>query len=120
MPLLPPLDPSGPVRSTTRAQGRPPHVEARVRGSFAPALLLALLGFAFVTASVWMQHGGFVHPEAPEYLAHWLGPKAFVAKIFDSRHELWESFQARELSYVFDFIDAHFVAASIRAGFPHF
>ena len=65
--------------------------------------LIAVAGMIFV-------RGGAIHPESYHtYLPHYLGDAPFLQKIFDVNVTDAGNYQARELSYVFDWIDCHFI-----------
>lgn len=53
----------------------------------------------------------FVHMESATYLANFLDGRGALEQIFDVRRNDFGLYQARELSYAFDLIDARMVAA---------
>ncbi|HEX7632292.1 MAG TPA: hypothetical protein VF388_09170, partial [Lacunisphaera sp.] len=76
--------------------------------------LIAVAGMIFV-------RGGAIHPESYHtYLPHYLGDAPFLQKIFDVNVTDAGNYQARELSYVFDWIDCHFIDFCVGLGAPHF
>jgi len=79
-------------------------------------LLLSLL---LAGCSIIFQKGGFLHPESTIYLPYYLSERSLLNKLYDS-NILDQGFQARELSYFFDFIDSKFIALSVSLGYPHF
>jgi len=88
-----------------------------------------LLAMIYVSFSVYTQGGGFLDNEveygASEnstigFLRHYLSDMPFLQKIFDVRVTDNSAFQSRELSFVFDYIDAQFIDWCIGLGIPHF
>lgn len=74
----------------------------------------------FALFSIYTHNGGLLHPEMYIRLPYYLTEKPLLNKLFDSKIVDMDMYQARELSYVLDFIDSKFVEFSIRNGFPHF
>jgi len=64
--------------------------------------------------------GGFFHPEADYFLHNAFNDKPFIAKIFSAENHRDGAYQAREFSYVIDFIDAHILVFSAKIGIVHF
>lgn len=60
--------------------------------------------------------GGGVDIESPGFLLHYLAPRPFLAAIFDPYRNDWGFYQARELSYLFDWIDARLIGFWLRHG----
>jgi len=56
----------------------------------------------------------FVHMESATYLANFIDERGALAQIFDVRRNDFGLYQARELSYAFDLIDARVVAYLFR------
>lgn len=88
-----------------------------------------LTAIVYVSFSVYYQQGGFLDNEveygASEnstigFLRHYLSDMPFLRKIFDVRVTDNTAFQSRELSFVFDYIDAQFIDWCIALGIPHF
>ena len=50
------------------------------------------------------------------FLDHYLDQRTVVQKVFDPHGNDFETYQARELSYLFDFLDAQWLRALFRAG----
>jgi hypothetical protein len=63
---------------------------------------------------------GFLHPESYSFLPHYLSGRPFLELIFDNRVTDWGNYQARELAFVFDWLDAHFIEWCVRRGWVHF
>ncbi len=81
--------------------------------------LLAAAGALFVLALAAVGRG-MIHPEAYLFIPHYLNPeRSFLQKIFDPRGTDWGYYQARELSYVFDYLDCQVIARSVDHGVPH-
>src|SRR5207253_6419194 len=53
---------------------------------------------------------GIIDNEAREFVLNYLLKRPFFAQIFDPQINDWGAYQARELSYVFDLIDARVFA----------
>ncbi len=81
-----------------------------------------LIGLALAVFSVmYQQKGVFLHPELELRLPYYLSDRLLLSKMFDSRSVVDTGlYRARELSYVFDYIDSQFIALGVRFGFPHF
>jgi hypothetical protein len=75
-------------------------------------LLFALSPFAL--------NRGLVHAEAYQIIPHYLSERPALAKIFDPNGADAGCYTARELSYVFDYLDCQVIAAGVRHGWPHF
>jgi hypothetical protein len=85
------------------------------------SLLHAFLISLFIAfASILNHHGGILHPEMEVRLPYYLSNAPLLNKLFDSNVVESGLYRARELSYIFDFIDCQFVGISVRLGFPHF
>lgn len=79
-----------------------------------------ILGCLFALISVFNHHGGILHPEMDIRLPFYLSDTPLLNKFFDSDVLEKPFFRARELSYVFDYIDSKFIEWNIENGFPHF
>ncbi len=79
-----------------------------------------ILSCLFSLISVFNHHGGILHPEMDIRLPFYLSDTPLLNKFFDSDILEKPFFRARELSYVFDFIDSKFIELGIESGFPHF
>jgi hypothetical protein len=75
---------------------------------------------SILIASIYFGTGSSLHSESQSFLLNYLDNRPFIQKIFDVQKNDWGFYQARELSYVFDYIDANFITMLIRAGFPVF
>ena len=87
-----------------------------------PFWLLAL-GAAWlgvVAVSLVLCGSGFVHPEIYSFLPHYLSGQPFFEIITDNRVTDWGHYQARDLSFVFDYADCQFIDWCWRHGHPHF
>jgi hypothetical protein len=73
-------------------------------------LLLIIHAFCF-----WCH--GIIDVEAMPFVLHYLDSRSIVAQIFDPNLNDWGEYQARELSYLFDLIDARIFAAILNEGF---
>lgn len=82
--------------------------------------LCAFISIAWTIATVWAMEGGYKHFEVDNYLPYHLSSHTLLFKLFDSHVLDADCYSARELSYLFDDIDCHFIAACTRHGFPHF
>jgi hypothetical protein len=80
-------------------------------------LLVSLL---LAACSLLVQKGGMIHPECTVYLPKYLSERCLLNKLYDSKLFDQDGYQARELSYFFDFIDSKFIALSVSFGYPHF
>jgi hypothetical protein len=79
-----------------------------------------LLSVCFCTAAALILHGGILDPESRSYVAHYISAKPLLAKVFDVNINDLTAYQARELSYLFDYVDAQFIRICIHFGCPHF
>ncbi len=71
--------------------------------------------------SVIVQQGGaYLHGESAAFLFNYWRDRPLAAKIFDPVPNDWGLYQARELSYFIDYLDAGFIRWSIAHGVPHF
>jgi hypothetical protein len=91
----------------------------RVQGKFS-LLFPLLVSIAMMIGSVVWQHGGVLSPEIESRLPYYLSHGSLPGKLFDSDYLDWGMYQARELSYFFDYIDCNFIAWSVALGHPHF
>ncbi len=70
--------------------------------------------------SILLSRGGLLYPEAHAFIPHYLSDRSLAEKIFDPRGTDFGMYQARELSYFFDYVDCRFIAACVRSNLPHF
>jgi hypothetical protein len=82
-----------------------------------PPLLVCVVMTVF---SVLCQHGGFLHPEIEGRLPYYVAGGSLWSKLYDSDFLDGGMYQARELSYLFDYIDCRFIALCVALGHPHF
>lgn len=78
------------------------------------------ISFLLALISIWNMHGGILHPEVDVRLPFYMSDTPLLNKILDSDILDLSFFRARELSYLFDFIDSKFIQFSIENGIPHF
>lgn len=78
------------------------------------------LALVWAAASIGSADGGGLHFEAEMYLPYHLSGAPLAQRLFNSRILDQGMYQARELSYLFDALDCHFIALSTRLGVPHF
>jgi hypothetical protein len=78
-----------------------------------PILIAAafLLPIALIVRAITFWGRGIIDSEAMEFVLNYLQNRPLLAQIFDPQINDWGSYQARELSYVFDLIDARVFAA---------
>ena len=81
------------------------------------ALLICALP---IVLRVWCGDSPSTHPEGNCFLIHYNSGVNPVKLIFDPLRTDWASFQARELSYLVDYLDAKFIVFSIRQHHAHF
>lgn len=80
------------------------------------AALLALGIGAFVAyVAILCDRLPFVHPESARYLANVFRDASWPALVFDVQRDDFGNYQGRELSYVFDLVDARVVASLFAA-----
>lgn len=77
---------------------------------------VALTGVLIQALAVLQTNGGFIHPECPAYHIHLLSPDPLPKKLFDPRVLDQGNYQARELSYLVDWLDYRFIDFTIRKG----
>ena len=88
-------------------------------GRYSRPILIAaayLLPIALIVRAVTFWGRGIIDSEAMEFVLNYLQNRPFVAQIFDPQINDWGSYQARELSYVFDLIDARVFATLLDRG----
>jgi hypothetical protein len=87
---------------------------ARGIGRYTGPILIAaafLLPIALIVRAITFWGRGIIDSEAMEFVLNYLQNRPLLAQIFDPQINDWGSYQARELSYVFDLIDARVFAA---------
>ncbi len=60
--------------------------------------------------------GGVLEEETIVFLSHYLDERTVTQKVFDPHGNDFDTYQARELSYLFDFLDAQWLRALLRQG----
>ncbi len=88
-------------------------------GWLAWSLVFLGLWVCFVAGSVLLCGTGFIHPETHSFLPHYLSGRPFLELIFDNRTTEWGNYQARELAFVFDYLDCQFIAWCAEHGHAH-
>ena len=83
-------------------------------------LLLAVAWLACTGLSLALCGDGFLHPEGQSFLPHFLSGQPLLTLLYDNRVTDWGNYQARELGFLFDWLDAQFIAACAARGVPHF
>lgn len=92
-----------------------------MRGAGKISLLLPLaLSLVMSALSIYCHHGGVLHYEAERRIPFYLSDAPVLVKLYDSDYIEGGLYQARELSYFFDYLDAKFIALCVAAGYPHF
>jgi hypothetical protein len=77
-------------------------------------LRLALAALLLAPAVFW--RGGVLEEETIVFLSHYLDQRTVVEKVFDPHGNDFGTYQARELSYFFDFLDAQWLKSLLRSG----
>jgi hypothetical protein len=93
------------------------------RHALPPALWIVALVVAWAAltcTSILLCGQGFIHPESYSFFPHYLSGKPVLELVFDNRVTDWGNYQARELAFVFDWMDAQFIAWCVSHGHPHF
>jgi len=86
-------------------------------------LLLRLAALALLVAPVFWFEGGLLESEATVFLVQYLHPddgRSIPQKIFDPQLNDFDLYQARELSYAIDLVDARIVRTLLASGLPCF
>src|SRR5579859_870387 len=74
-------------------------------------LLLYLLPAALIAHAVVFWGRGVLDKEAISFVVNYLADRSVLATVFDVRLNDWGNYQARELSYLVDLIDARVFGA---------
>ena len=85
-------------------------------GRFARPVLIAaayILPVGLIVHAITFWGRGIIDSEAMEFVLNYLQKRPFFAQIFDPQINDWGAYQARELSYVFDLIDARVFATML-------
>jgi len=91
-------------RSSRGRQFRVPETSARGRRAVRAALALVVVGFMAAPLVFWDR--GIVDTETTFFIQHYLGGRSLLRKVFDPRANDLKMYQARELSYFIDYLDA--------------
>ena len=83
-------------------------------------LVLCATWLGFTLFSIVLCGAGFLHPESYSFLPHYLSGAPLLDLIYDNKITDWANYQARELGFVFDWLDCQFIAWSVQRGQPHF
>jgi hypothetical protein len=78
------------------------------------ALWAAAAGFVLAPFFYW--RGGLLETEATQFIPHYLDGRPLLQKVFDPRTNDFGAYQARELSYLLDWLDARVFAALLSRG----
>ena len=89
---------------------------ARFRGQAAALFIARALVAAAILAPAWYWDGGLIEIEALEFIRHYLDPRGLLQKVFDPYTNDLGTYQARELSYFFDYLDARVFNVLIARG----
>ncbi len=75
-----------------------------------------------VVISIVVQYGGlYLNNESSSFLLnYWDRSRSLFSLVFDPLTNDWGLYQARELSYFFDYLDASFILSCIKSGIPHY
>ncbi len=89
---------------------------------FCTDIALVLVLMSALGVSVYIQYGGLsLNRESATFLVnYWDTSRTVLQRVFDPLGNDWGLYQARELSYFIDLLDAQFIKASINCGNPHF
>ena len=77
---------------------------------FGLTAIACVLPVALIVHAATFWGRGIIDSEAMEFVLNYLQRRPFFAQIFDPQINDWGAYQARELSYVFDLIDARLFA----------
>ena len=85
-----------------------------------PFFLPLLVALVMTVISVACRHGGVLYYEIVARLPYYLSHGPLLNKLYDSDYLDGGMYQARELSYLFDYVDCKFIACCVALGHPHF
>lgn len=71
-----------------------------------------------VALAVWVMEGSVLHPESRNRLPLYVRKASLFSIVFDAGQDMLP--RPRQVSFVFDVVDAHFVRFCAQRGFPHF
>ena len=77
-------------------------------------MLAAFLCMCIQLLILGCRDGGTLHFESVFFFMNYMDGRTFLKGVFDPFHNDWGLYQARELSYLFDALDAHFVAFLLK------
>ena len=80
------------------------------RTDFGAAVLGAFLCMVILFLITLYRDGGELHQESAIFMMNYLDGRPLLATVIDPYNNDLSMYQARELSYFFDYLDAHFVA----------
>lgn len=70
--------------------------------------------------SIWVSWPGFINYETCSYLPHYLSGKPLLSLLYDARVTELGLYPGREFALFLDYVDCHFIAWSVKAGWPHY
>jgi hypothetical protein len=91
----------------------------RLAQAVLPAVLLSTLVVALAVPA-WYWNGGLIEIETTQFVRQYLDGRSTLQKIFDPHGNDLGTYQARELSYFFDYLDARVFEAFMLADRPLF
>ena len=83
-------------------------------------VLLMLVLICLPLSSLYWRSGGMLHPESNAFILNYLADRPLLNKIFDPLYNDWGAYQARELSYLVDWLDVQFIAICAQWKLGHF
>jgi hypothetical protein len=84
------------------------------RSGLLAVLILLQVGFVAWVGVYW--EGGVLDTEATLFVTSYLDDRPFLRQVFDPDRNDFENYQARELSYAFDWVDARALDSLFRRG----
>src|SRR3954471_1231607 len=87
---------------------------------FSWTFLAVCLLSVVVLSSIVAHSRGYLQVEADLYLVDHLSDRSFISKVLSPHLNDATQYQARELSYVFDYVDAQFIYLCTTLREPHF
>ena len=91
---------------------------SRARRGLERAFVIAvhLLPIALIARAITFWGRGIIDSEGAAFILNYLADRPLLSLIFDPRTNDWGAYQARELSYLVDLIDARVFAALLHTG----
>lgn len=86
----------------------------------AVALVLSLTVVIALVVPIWYWNGGLIEIEATQFVRQYLDNRSTLQKVFDPHGNDLDTYQARELSYFVDYLDARVFEAFMLADRPLF